>query len=1736
MRRLLSFSLLGLSLVVFFFINASQSSASHLDSPSPLLTSGRPSTNFPNDDIWGVVAMGSYNGVQSVTELWYHKQANDDYTITLTVDHLCMADWDGGRNDTGYNIPQLFGIDVAGGAQKTDNYELFDWAKAAKTDIFLASIKKTSEAYELADQLPDTHKFCSGRDQFVNHRLNIEGFNQPGGGSTTLTVSPNAIPDNGECKDLYINGQSEEWCVIYVVTWHKNIDYLNQVGAQENHFKLSVDQSLSDKVALGYFSYIGKIENADLPNQTNFRGTGLVNQGVGIPTHDTLWPPKSHGAPSREQRPAPVCQDGYTVVTPTDTTKSAVHCRKTYEASLTGPPFHRTYTCSSALGGSLDMDTNQCILEHRISSDPSYSTSRQQYWLTHEEEVDAVAILNSTNGYEANVRWSTSIAFAPDCDATDFDNSIGIFDHNGGNDGVIQPDPSIQAKLYYRDRGRPNDPWMESSASDLNDKTKASNKWQYFPESYLFEKDKEYLVTLENIHSTNGIGIRLPWSQINSIGTCVEDDYEAGFIYDPPPQCKIKFWIKDPNHDSSLSPYPLFQLAINSGGTTTVINPPYNPPDYKNARFEYVIEYPDDLKIPPNMPKKVHIFGKPDPNGGWVRIPYPSVNDRLEDYELDPWEECDFKAEVSSDGCSLRGWIQHPFINKDDPNSALRSLTVELRSTTRGRSGFIPLSDFVYGYGNRVKVDISYVEHWKLPQSDANVDFELFIQDINRSGSFKGWISGSRLYSFLPWDSSVDGLADADNGPVGQEDCHIGIQVPDPPAECDVSPIRVRASKGVSMHGDTFPLFAEFYHGVDADNRRLFKFTANVSGPSRLSPPGFSDRVNYLPEKSTKTVFDTRVPSSISPGPNLHTYKWEIDWQYDTARETSRQDDWNDWRDDHRNWILHHRSWENNEPQPHPSGGHDHHSGGHDNWTWNYSGPAYGYGSSPGSFSGSKTISGYTDTSHTHYDGCTREDDVWGNVTRCKPDDPNDCTTTYEVTGTETVKYNCGSSHYNSTLTAWKNAEPKEPTQPGDPNPEGSGGTVYNPGYGSYPSAPENVFDESFPIHPTQHHPNPPPGKLECDSEQLIIIAPVCDYVSGGFAYVGESKSVTSGTFRNPNQSTEANLDAFGIGFTIVGKDYHTSISARGSPNRVNLPANGSTTVNGELTSINLPNTYDQITWYLTWTKDWGDPPSTWPENTDRVPTQPVVSCSVVRKPVKIFADPPTCKVIDWHWEVEPSGTPPPDSLIRIEVELTNPNRVPIAINTAGYTITDIGSGNASNLISPPLPRNSPHNPIHSAGSPATYPTNSPPYIPNGGTVTLISQKHPYHEPGQYNYSWSIDSFLGIERWNTSPSRSRAPATHPLQSIKTIANGGCGEILRLAYLPYIKVYEGDVAVGGRFGTGSSIDACNSGNSIIGTKYGSVAEGRTYGFSKHTGTSSIGASVEYALRAFSSVYGYYSASQRTGGTPSPHTGLTLANTPSNPGTPHGGDYGHGATNSFANRRCIANYWAVITNGQQTDTIVSGSLDGGSLDLADDSLVPENSRVYHNGNLNITASSQLEINSAIYVEGDIFINSDIVNNHVKAWQQDRRKVGSLYLIAKGNVYISRDVGQIDAIIIAIPPGNNPADKGIVYTCSGGGTSRTTHLGATNHHRLCSKQLTVNGAVIARSIVLGRTHGSRNLGSAFEHPDGSPNASNVAEIFYFSPEYYVSLPIASSAESQIDRDKYYRSDSIISLPPLF
>lgn len=154
--------------------------------------------------------------------------------------------------------------------------------------------------------------------------------------------------------------------------------------------------------------------------------------------------------------------------------------------------------------------------------------------------------------------------------------------------------------------------------------------------------------------------------------------------------------------------------------------------------------------------------------------------------------------------------------------------------------------------------------------------------------------------------------------------------------------------------------------------------------------------------------------------------------------------------------------------------------------------------------------------------------------------------------------------------------------------------------------------------------------------------------------------------------------------------------------------------------------------------------------------------------------------------------------------------------------------------------------------------------------------------------------------------------------------------------------------------------------------------------------------------------------------------------------------------------------------------------------------------------------------IYVTGNATIMGNITYAST-SWSSEA-DIPSFYLIVKGNIYIDKNVTQLDGVYIAQP---SDASNGILYTCTNGSTLYNSNV-FSNLYTNCNQQLIINGAVIAKQTRLLRTYGSLRDATT---PPGRP-----AEKFNFTPEVYMvnpNLPATSTTTT-----KY---DFIASLPPV-
>lgn len=176
----------------------------------------------------------------------------------------------------------------------------------------------------------------------------------------------------------------------------------------------------------------------------------------------------------------------------------------------------------------------------------------------------------------------------------------------------------------------------------------------------------------------------------------------------------------------------------------------------------------------------------------------------------------------------------------------------------------------------------------------------------------------------------------------------------------------------------------------------------------------------------------------------------------------------------------------------------------------------------------------------------------------------------------------------------------------------------------------------------------------------------------------------------------------------------------------------------------------------------------------------------------------------------------------------------------------------------------------------------------------------------------------------------------------------------------------------------------------------------------------------------------------------------------------------------------------------------------------------------GNPNIADGTR----RAIYIRGNAFINGTGIRFANAGSWSTLAQIPSLYVIVEGNIYIEKDVTELDGVYIAQPQvinGVMTPNTGRILTC-------TNTVGISFNAIVdCDKTLTINGAFIAHQVRFQRTKG--DVATADETETASTNPTKAAEIFKFSPETYLAPLHPTLTTSQ----PYKKYDYITSLPPI-
>ena len=474
---------------------------------------------------------------------------------------------------------------------------------------------------------------------------------------------------------------------------------------------------------------------------------------------------------------------------------------------------------------------------------------------------------------------------------------------------------------------------------------------------------------------------------------------------------------------------------------------------------------------------------------------------------------------------------------------------------------------------------------------------------------------------------------------------------------------------------------------------------------------------------------------------------------------------------------------------------------------------------------------------------------------------------------------------------------------------------------------------------------------------------------------------------------------------------------------------------------------------------------------------------------VYVFADPPTCTVGDFLFEVNEPIVP--------KVTLSNPNNAPMWVDVADSNISRLGFSRTD----------------VSGAAGLTVPANGDLYI----FPTVPSINH----SGEFVLNWKIQTNMGNETWTTlgtprPPQRSWFEDPEE-RIVDSLASACEVTISKVVYLPFIKVFYGSLAAGGRFGDKVSYDACGENfDHVLGEDSNALINNSfVAGHAEGTTPSTVrGSSVEYALQANNIIGGFYSASQRSLD-PQPLKGLTFSNN----------DIFHAYGGGFGKQACIANYWREVE--KLTAEPASPNLDLSWLQNNDRQLYEADPPGSSLEIENTRTPDSLNLKATIYVDGDVYITDDIINNDANTpkWYNPSQ-IGYLSIIARGDINIAPDVKQIDAVLVAYPKedsgGNIVAGTGTIRTCY------ASHINAGNHFGECGEQLVVNGALIAEKVLFGRVFASVKQEIDFPADSGNTKASEVINLL---PEYFIGIP-----ELPLFPDQVYKTDSVSTQPVNF
>jgi hypothetical protein len=301
----------------------------------------------------------------------------------------------------------------------------------------------------------------------------------------------------------------------------------------------------------------------------------------------------------------------------------------------------------------------------------------------------------------------------------------------------------------------------------------------------------------------------------------------------------------------------------------------------------------------------------------------------------------------------------------------------------------------------------------------------------------------------------------------------------------------------------------------------------------------------------------------------------------------------------------------------------------------------------------------------------------------------------------------------------------------------------------------------------------------------------------------------------------------------------------------------------------------------------------------------------------------------------------------------------------------------------------------------------------------------------------------------------------------------------VVHKPYTRAYGGDVTTGVNFESSPGTCTTYEDSAIIGWNRGSS-------------NAWAGAGVQHAAMATGRIFDFASS---LGGGAGPPTALSFANTSTNPGA---GNFG----GEFDWASCFPDFYsdrpATTTPIPAQVNLMNNDTYGGSGNIT-------------LGGGNLGPGERI----TVYVEGNVLITDSIT--YVGNWTVDNMPL--FRLIVRGNIYIDRDVSQLDGLYVAQPDAG--ATQGAIYTCTNNAFSQPNLNGTFLTD--CNNKLTVNGSFLARHVRLLRTAGTVGQSNAGE----TNGSANIAEVFNYNPSMWAWQPPTPGSANTYD--------SITSLPPI-